>query len=356
MRRWTLALAWALACAAGCGGKDQPPPAAAAGPKPAVVEVGAATPGPLDDTRSFLGHAKPVSEVVLAAGVSGRLISVVGRTGDRVQAGQVLVELERDLLAPALDALLAQEAQTRAELDQAKRELARVRTLQPPAVTEAERERYEARVKVLDAQRRSQAASVEQLRAELARHTVTAPFDGAVRARLAEPGGWVSPGTPLLELVSAGELEIEVSVSSDIEAQIELGQEVQIEGPTPTVARVAGVVPVLDPMGRTLLVRLTVDAPPAWLLGGAAVRVIFPFAQDAPGAVVVPRDALVRGPAGNRVIKVADGAGVPVPVRIVGAAGDRALVQGEGLSAGDSVVTRGNERLRPGQPIEVTSK
>jgi hypothetical protein len=40
-------------------------------------------------------------------------------------------------------------------------------------------------------------------------------------------------------------------------------------------------------------------------------------------------------------------------VEIVATADAAALVQGEGLSVGDAVVTRGNERVRPGQPVRV---
>jgi hypothetical protein len=67
----------------------------------------------------------------------------------------------------------------------------------------------------------------------------------------------------------------------------------------------------------------------------------------------VPRDALLLDPDQARVLRVDDGVATAVPVEIVATADAAALVQGEGLSVGDAVVTRGNERVRPGQPVRV---
>ncbi|NJK88689.1 MAG: hypothetical protein HC923_04335 [Myxococcales bacterium] len=54
-----------------------------------------------------------------------------------------------------------------------------------------------------------------------------------------------------------------------------------------------------------------------------------------------------------RVVEVDDGVTVLHTVEILGRSGPRALVRAEGLDAGDLVVVRGNERLRPGQAVRV---
>jgi multidrug efflux pump subunit AcrA (membrane-fusion protein) len=69
---------------------------------------------------------------------------------------------------------------------------------------------------------------------------------------------------------------------------------------------------------------------------------------------MIPKDALIPQPqGGGRIFKVTEGRAVPVPVEILGAYGDRYAVKGGGgnLAPGDRVVVRGNERLRPGQPV-----
>ena len=99
----------------------------------------------------------------------------------------------------------------------------------------------------------------------------------------------------------------------------------------------------------------------SWLVPGAPVDVGFPVhyetasVSDSTGAsaVLVPRDALVLGAVDVRVLVVEDGVARPVQVEIRASAGERALIVGPGLKPGDQVVTRGNERLRPGQEVKI---
>jgi hypothetical protein len=112
---------------------------------------------------------------------------------------------------------------------------------------------------------------------------------------------------------------------------------------------------------RTMRVRLQPRQRPDWLLAGMAVDVEFAVTLDSDllgaGGVLVPRDALVRGPVRVRVIKYVDGEAEPVQVTVLGTAEDRALVRPDpdqpSLAVGDRIVVRGNERLRPGQPLKV---
>jgi hypothetical protein len=53
------------------------------------------------------------------------------------------------------------------------------------------------------------------------------------------------------------------------------------------------------------------------------------------------------------VVKSVDGKAEPVPIEILARGRDEALVRAEALAAGDSVLTRGNERVLPGQPLIV---
>lgn len=128
-----------------------------------------------------------------------------------------------------------------------------------------------------------------------------------------------------------------------------------LSGSLAAQAVIAGVVPALDASTRTMRIRVELaaeGAPPAWLVPGLPVDVELPVQLDGAG-VLLPRDALILGAVGNRVVKVVDGAGVPIPVQLLGATADEVLVQGDGLVAGDAVMTRGNERYRPGTRVIV---
>jgi multidrug efflux pump subunit AcrA (membrane-fusion protein) len=112
-------------------------------------------------------------------------------------------------------------------------------------------------------------------------------------------------------------------------------------------------VPALDTESRTVRLRLTPDDSPLWLLPGAAVDVVITVERSEEGALVVPRDALVYGIAKTQVVKSVDGMAAPVEVDVLARGRDEVLVAAEELAAGDTVVTRGNERVFPGQPLIV---
>src|SRR5690606_28087945 len=105
-------------------------------------------------------------------------------------------------------------------------------------------------------------------------------------------------GQPVLGLVSLDDLEIHVDVTSDLGVRLAVGAEAALVGPAPARdtarATVAGIVDALDPATRTMRVRLVPEARPAWLLAGMAVDVQFSVTLG--DGVLVPRDAIIRGP------------------------------------------------------------
>jgi hypothetical protein len=84
---------------------------------------------------------------------------------------------------------------------------------------------------------------------------------------------------------------------------------------------------------------------------GMFARIHVPVGQKQM-ALVVPKDALVLGGPQPVVFVVRDGAAIPVPVT-TGIAVDSVIQILGSVAAGDLVVVRGNERLRPNQPVRI---
>jgi RND family efflux transporter MFP subunit len=364
----------------GCGASDGveapassgPAGGARKGPEPAAVETVPAEAPRLVRERRLLGRAEAPLSATLAAGVSGTLVTVGPREGDAVKAGEVIATLDAALVTPRLKAARAEVARVAAELRLARAELGRVKVLSTDSgassavspVTPAERERYEARAAALEAGSQRAAADVETLVAELARHTVTAPFDGIVAARHLDPGSWAGAGAPLMTLIGAGPVEVFVDVPLADAGGLAVGGEVgltlslaQTEGARATLKGVIrGLIPALDAVTQGVRLRIAPASAPAGdaLLPGAPVDVLLSSVLEAKGAVKVPNDAVKRGP-GRAWVFVVPGGDPPVPRRVdmevLGRDATHALVRGEGLAEGDTVITRGNERLRPGQPV-----
>jgi RND family efflux transporter MFP subunit len=227
-------------------------------------------------------------------------------------------------------------------------------TAGPDIAAAAEIEQATSERKRAAAERGRLKAAEAEARAELGRHRVKAPFDGVVANRRVDPGDWVDPGVEVIELIDDRDVEVLASVPPEVARYLAVDDKatLSLKGET-TIATIRGIVPALDSESRTVRLRLVPDEPTTWLLPGAALDVLLTVERSEEGALVVPRDALVYGIAKIQVVKSVEGKAEPVPVEIVARGRDEVLIRAEGLAAGDTVVTRGNERVFPGQPLIV---
>lgn len=346
------ALSVLAALAFGCSNSEAPAQSQGGGPPPPLVEVATVEAGDLTDGWTYLGQVQPALSAELAAAVAGHVKMLEVREGDAVTKGQVLVKLDTATIGAQVNATRAKEKATVAELEQARKQLARVQEINA-GLSDPERERFELAVSTLEATLAAQKAETRRVQVAYSQHTMKAPFAGVVRARHADPGAWISVGQPVLEVVSLEDIEVHVAVSAELGKRVTVGDVETLRGDTPVEAEVVGVVPALDSDTRTIRVRLVPKERPAWLIPGMAVDVEFEVELQGDG-VTVGLDALIRGPVEVRVMKVVDGKGVPVVVEVLASTESKALIRGEGLKAGDQVVVRGNERLRPNSPLRVT--
>lgn len=321
--------------------------------QPTLVATVLAEGGALEDSWTYVGETRALMAAELGAGVAGEVREVNARVGDRVAAGQRLVRVDERLARAQMRAARANRAVSDEELAQAQRDLERAERLGETILPEAELEQTQTRTQTLNSRTESLRAAVAQSKERLRLHRVDAPFDGTISARHVDPGDWVQPGDPVLEIVAEDRVEVIVSAAPELSPHVDSGTAVTLRHERGTVeGKVLGVVRALDPVTRTITVRVVPDAPAPWLLVGASVDVDFAVVRRGEG-VIVPRDAVVAGAVNTRVIEVVDGAAQPVVVEVLATAGDRALVTGDGLAVGDTVVVRGNERLRPGERVTV---
>ena len=365
-----------------------PPAAAQGGRPPALVEVDAVREERVAQTVPVVGRVVPREHGTVAAAIGGPVAEVAVRVGDRVEAGDVLIVLARDLPEARLDQRRADEAleaarvrTAEAEADLARQELERFEKLKgsaafPKAAYEDGRQelvRRRSRVREAAAARARARVQREMAEIELARTTVRAPYAGVVTARHAAPGGYVKAGDPVATLVDDQRLEVEADVPAERVAGLVpgLGVTVELDDGTRLPATVRAIVPDENPLTRTRPVRFTprfahrggsgtgpgsdpgLDLGPGRPAPNQSVVVRVPLAG--PGAVAsVHKDAVVTR-RGQTLVYVADGepkaARAEVrPVRLGESVGGRFVVL-EGVLPGELVVVRGNERIAPGQAI-----
>lgn len=338
----------------------------------AVVEAGA-----LSDERVYLGVVRAQQRVTLAFGVPGRVASLDRLEGTRVEAGALLATLEPGEAGARLAAVASRVTGRRRERQQAKRELARAEALGGLVLAKEELERAQSHLDTVEAAHAQARAEHSGARSVVAEHALNAPFAGVVEARVSEVGAWVEAGDPIFELLGDEALEIRVGVEPSLRAVLRLGQRFEIR-PLPTAD--AGGVPVstegrdaprrslgfaelisvsraLDSRTRTLELRLRpslTDTTSTQLIAGGNVYVALAFEHPTPsGAVTVPRDALVEGAEGSRLVTVVQGRARLHPVELIASVGERVQVLAPTVEVGETVVVRGNERIASGQFVRV---
>jgi len=337
----------------GCEGQA-PAESGSNGPPPARVWLGEARSGSIEAQWSFLGDVKALRQARLAAGASGEVRKVSVRVGDHVKAGDLLVEVDPSLAAARVRAAEASKAAGAAQLERAQRDAERLSEAGPDIAAAAEIEQATQEKKRVTAERERLRAAEAEARAQLGRHRVRAPFDGVIAARNVDPGDWVDPGIEVVDLVDDRGVEVLASVPPDVARFVSVGDEATLAlAGQQTAATIEGIVPALDTESRMMRLRLVPAEPTAWLLPGAAVDVVLTIERSEEGALVIPRDALVYGIASTQVVKSVEGKAEIVPVEVLARSRDELLVKSDSLAAGDSVVTRGNERVFPGQPLIV---
>ena len=318
-------------------------------------------------TAPLLGRVVAVREGEVAARVGGPVAGVAVAPGDRVAAGDVLVRLDSTRLDLSLQVARADRKLAAAERRGAEREVAllrqeldRLERLRRSAAFSAaqlddkrrEIDVAESRIVAAEARLRRAEIAITQAEADLGDAVVRAPYPGVVVGRLTSAGAYIAAGQPVVRLVDDADVEIEADVPAESIANLSDAEVlVRFANGDRAGAILRAVIPVESPLTRTQAARFRpIDDEKPRAIGGS-VTLNLP-AIGGRRALTVAKDAVNMGGESPSVFVVGEGGRVaPRRVRLGESLPGRFVVE-EGLSEGEAVVVRGNERLRPGQKVE----
>lgn len=318
-------------------------------------EYATVAPQTLRRTVRVTGTLQPSQKAEIAAEASGRVDSVTLRPGDRVAAGDVLLQVDVEQLRLQLDLQRSNAEATRAQLTLAEAQLERSQALVERGVaTTSDLDQARTSVEGLRAQVSALTDQVSAAELSLSKATVIAPFAGIVSARSVEPGQIVTTGTPLFTVVDLSTVELVGNAAISASALIAPGQTVAVtvdgiaghafEG---TVARIN---PLATEGSRTIPVYVTIANENGQLLGGmfATGEIVVAEAAD---AIAVPAEAVREDREGAYVVTIRDGTAVRSAVETGDTwAGDLVQIT-SGLAAGDVVITAALPELTPGDDV-----
>ena len=328
------------------------------GTPPALVQVSTVVERMVVTRVTLVGTAEPLSETIVAAEEAGLVRKMLVDEGDKVKQNQTLCVQDASQLRLKVEAARAIVAEAAANQTRVEREWERLKQLY--AINSVSKKAYE------DAQFEAEAAvkRVARLQVELytlldqiKKKVVYAPVSGTVVERHTLVGQWLSKGDPVVTLTVLNPIRVMVPVPERYVSRIKKGDssEITFDALPGRVFKgvIDAIIPKADRAGRTFPVRIEIPNPngtmKTGMLGRATLAVGNPHK-----ALLVPKDALVLSGAGKSVYVINDQTAHIVQVKTGPTHGFLIEVEGK-LKAGQKVVTRGNERLRPGQRVKVVS-
>jgi RND family efflux transporter MFP subunit len=327
-------------------------PQGAPGQPAAPVTVETAKRDTFSATLWVSGTVISKNDARIAAETDGR-ITWVAEVGARIEQGDAIARIDAADLKLELADSEAQLARLQSQIRYQRANLERLRQLAASnnaAANQLEEAQAELDMSVQDIKRAE--VSIAQIKRRISQTSVVAPFPGVVAERLVQIGEFVNRGTRVARLVDTDNREIRAQAPLSVAGWIREGMEVSIEHQRRTsLSPVSRVIPVGDERSRMFEVRIDVSDPA--LIVGSPVRVSLPNSEPRE-LVAIPRDALVlrgndvfimRVASDNTIEKVAveTGIGLGGFVEVIG-----------NVEQGDRVVTRGGERLQPGQTVTIS--
>ena len=331
---------------------------AAFAPKPTTVTAEAARVEQWRPELTAIGTLRAIQGVAMAPQAAGDVTAIHFESGDDVEAGALLINIDDSVEQADLANGLAQ-------LKNADSTLTRQRTLVAQGNTP------QSTVDTAIATRDSAAATVERTRAVIAQKAIKAPFAGRLGLRNVDLGQYVAVGTSLVTLEQLDPIYADFPVPEEALNSMATGQAVRMTVDAIPGRSFAGKIEAIDARvsaeSRNVTARAVFANPDRKLLPGMFANLTVTTGEPA-AVLTLPRTAIVYSLYGDDVFVVTAAphareqgglsenggpSGLVVErrlVRVGPARGERVAIE-EGLRAGERVVTAGQIKLQAYSPV-----
>lgn len=321
---------------------------------PVTVSTTTAGMQPWQPQLKAVGTVRAMRGVDVTTEIAGLVRTIYFQSGDDVQEGQVLVQLNADSDKALLNSLKAEAELARTTFERDKRQFA------VKAISQAV-------LDVSQADLKSKQAQVDQQAALLEKKTIRAPFSGRIGISTVTPGQYLNPGDQIVTLQSFDSVYVDFFSPQQEIVRLVLGQTViaasdsypgqNFEG------KITAINPKVDPQTRNVEIEATMTNAKHDLLPGMFVSVQVQAGQSK-NYITLPQTAVTYNPYGETVFVVEKGTqgpqGTPEMiakqtfVTLGDTRGDQVAVK-EGIKAGDTVVTTGQLKLKSGSRVIINN-
>ena len=308
---------------------------------PAAVSVYVVEAKSLDNTLFASGTIIANETVELKPEISGKVTAIYINEGQPVKKGQLLLKLN--------DAdLQAQLKKINAEIKLSEEKLNRYAQLLK--IQGVSREEFDMATNQLQALK----ADAEVLKVQIARCSITAPFNGVLGLRNISEGSYITPQQVVTSIQQLNPVKIDFSIPERYASLIKTGSLInfKIEGSTENFqGTVFAFEPGIDVSSRSLKIRARANNPSNKLKPGAFAKIELVLDKNA-NALMVPTQAIVPILKGQQVFISKNGKAEAIAVE-TGLRSESQVQILSGLAAGDSVIITGLMGLKPGASLKI---
>lgn len=294
------------------------------------------------------GEVATKENILIYPEYAGLLTRVYVKEGDRVTKGQILAKIDDGGLSSQLAQIEAQASLAKTTFERQKR---------------LWEQNIGSEIQYLEAKTTYEATqnSVDQLRSQLGKTTVRAPFSGVIDEVITDQGQVVTPGqNQLFRLVNLDNMYVQAAVPENYLNQIKTGTSVivelgaigkQFEGKVRQVGN------FINPNNRTFQIEVAIPNEQG-LVKPNLIATVKLNDYTAENAVVIPENAIQKNSTGESLVYLlepeTDSTGVAKRVRVETGYSYGASVEVlEGLKAGDILITEGGKNLRDQQKVKI---
>jgi membrane fusion protein, multidrug efflux system len=330
-------------------------------PPPVPVVVGTVVRKAVPVSMRAVGSVVPIATVAVKARIGGELTKVHFREGQTVRAGDVLFTIDPRSYQAALRQAQAQLARNQALAKKAEADVARYAELvAKDFVTKEQYDGIVANGGSLLAAVQADQANVDNAKLQLAYCTITAPIAGRIGELSVKQGNLIQANgeRPLVTINQVRPIDVSFTVPAQLLPELvkRRGEQLKVSVTLPDEKGAEdGVLTFVDngvdPATSTVRLRATFANAAERLWAGQFVDVTLRLSEEA-DRVVAPATAVQAGQQGDYVFVVKPDQKVELRVVKVSRRDEHAAVISSGLEGGETVVTDGHIRLKPGDRVE----
>lgn len=312
---------------------------------PAFVETAVIKPTAYENKISSTGTLLSIPGTVVKPEIAGRITKIYFKSGQNVEKGTVLIEINPDIAKAKLESAQAELRLNKLNFERSQKLYNnKPRDISKSAFDEARANYDKAK------------ALADGAKAVFDQTTIEAPFSGKLGISQVNEGDFVTIGQSIVNLQTMDPLKVDFSIPEGYLRKIAVGQKVVLKTDSYPQENFGGTVEAIEslinPNTRTLNVRANVPNKDGKLIPGGFAEVSLQISKKED--IMIPQTAIVYSATGNYVFKVVDGKAVKTTITI-GKKDSKSAIVKSGLKTGDIIVISGQLKIQPGAPVIVVN-